>query len=218
MNNTLTEKLKASQGRALFYDYLKAEFDNPDELIQKFDILTDLYFQVNSVINISAIREIDDIYVKHYLDSIYPHKLFNGTCGDIGCGGGFPCLPLALVTNNKITGVESVGKKLLLIHKAVSELHLTNLNGDYARAEDLAKLHRKYDTTCARAVADIDKSLALCGPLTKTGGSIILYKTQTDEKAKNDTLTKYFLVLKEQTDYVLPGTDIKRRLFVYARS
>jgi len=218
MTDELKENLKNSQGRQIFKDYLSENFENADALLEKFDLLTSLYFEVNAVINISALKTVDDVYIKHYLDSLYPYKHFSGTCCDVGCGGGFPCLPLALATDLHITGVESVGKKLLLIRRAVSEIHIENLKADYARSEDLVKLHRSYDTTTARALADTDKSLSFCAPLTKTGGKIILYKTQNDSEAKQQTREKNFVVLNDTVDYVLPGTDIKRRLFIYSKN
>lgn len=214
----LKQQLDASDGRRIFNDFLHAEFENADELLQKFDDLTAMYFEVNSVINISALRTVDDVYIKHYLDSIAPHKYFSdGSICDVGCGGGFPTIPLAIVKENQMTGVDSVGKKLLLIHRCVSELHLKNLKADYARSEDLAKLGRKYDNVCARALADTDKALGFCAPLTKDGGRIILYKSQNDPPAKPETENKNRVRLSETVDYVLLGTDIKRRLFIYEK-
>lgn len=217
ITDELKAQIQASTGRKVFYDYLKSEFDNADGLLDKFDRLTELYFEVNSVINISAMRTVDDIYVKHYLDSVYPYKYFDGTVCDVGCGGGFPCLPLALVTDHTVTGVDSVGKKLLLIQRSVSELNIKNLKCDYARSEELAKLRREYDTVCARALADVEKSIAFCAPLAKSGGRIVLYKTQNDSQAKQQSLNKHGLTPVEVIDYILPSTDIKRRLFVYKK-
>ncbi len=216
MTDELKQQLNSSQGRKIFADFLTNTIKKP-EALETFDALTDLYFQVNSIINISAIKTVDDIYIKHYLDSVYPYDRIDGTVCDVGCGGGFPSLPLAIVTDNKITGLDSVGKKLLLIHRCVSELHITNIKGDYARSEDMVKLHRMYDTVCARALADVDKSLMFCAPLTKVGGKIILYKTQNDTQAKPETLEKCYVEPFETVDYVLPGTDIKRRLFIYKK-
>ncbi len=216
MDEKLKEQIEASNGRKILLNFITQKVNKP-ELIDVFDNITDLYMQVNSIINISAIKTVDDIYVKHYLDSIYPYELFGGTVCDVGCGGGFPSLPLAVTTGLTVTGVDSVGKKLLLIHRCVSELHITNIKTDYARSEDLAKLHRSYDTVCARALADVDKSIKLCAPLTKNGGKLILYRTQNDNPAKQETLNETGMTLTETTDYVLPETDIKRRILVYTK-
>ena len=127
MKNISTSELDNSRGRRIFDDFLLNNLENKD-LFQILDKLTELYIQVNSVINISALRNYDDIYIKHYLDSVYPYKYFDGECADIGCGGGFPCIPLSIVTDLNFTGIESVGKKLTLIKRCVSELNFKNIN------------------------------------------------------------------------------------------
>lgn len=215
----LNTELDNSEGRKIFARYLLNEFDDSKAILEKFDRLTKLYFEVNSIVNISALRTADDVYIKHYLDSIYPHKHFFGDCCDVGCGGGFPTIPLAVVNRNKITGVDSVGKKLVLIKKSVTELGLDNLDSVYTRSEDLAKLEKRYDTVCARALADTDKALAFCAPLAKNGGKIVLYRTQNpnDKPASEKTLIKYGVTLETSIDYVLPETDVKRRLLVYKK-
>ena len=213
----LQAELDGSAGRKIFCEFLYHNFENSQELLKKFDKLTEIYLQVLSIMNISAIKDVDGIYLKHYLDSVYPYKHFGGRCCDIGCGGGFPTIPLAIVTGLDITGVDSVGKKLLLLKRCVSELGLKNLKSEYARSEDLVKLDRKYDTVCARAVADVDKTLSYLAPLCTDGGKIVLYKTQNDSPAKQSTLDKYKVSLSEVSDYILPDTDINRRLFIYKK-
>lgn len=216
MDEQLKTQLESSNGRKILLNFLTEKVKKP-ELIDVFDDMTDLYMQVNAVINISALKSVDDIYIKHYLDSIYPYELFGGSVCDVGCGGGFPSLPLAVTTGLPVTGLDSVGKKLLLIHRCISELHIKNIKTEYARSEDMVKLHRSYDTVCARALADVDKSVTLCAPLTKSGGKLILYRTQNDNDAKPETLQKTGMTLSEKIDYVLPETDIKRRILVYTK-
>lgn len=215
MTDELKAQLDASDGRRIFAEFLRSI--DKEAALDKFDKLTDLYFQVNSVVNISGLKTVDDIYIKHYLDSAYPQDKFAGTVCDVGCGGGFPSLPLAILTDCTVTGLDSVGKKLLLIHRAVTELQLKNIKADYARSEDLVKLGRKYDTVCARALADADKALSFCAPLAAVGGRVILYRTQNDAEAKSQTVEKCGVSLSEAVDYVLPETDIKRRLFIYKK-
>lgn len=211
------QELNNSDGRRIFTDFLNEKFkNNTSALAEKFDLLTDLYLQFNSAINISALRTLDDIYVKHYLDSIFPFTYFRGNCCDVGCGGGFPCIPLALVTGLFFTGIDGVGKKLGLIKRAAAELQLENISGSHIRAEELARV-RTFDTVCARAVADMDKVLSFCAPLAENSGKIILYKTQSDDKATLKTEKKYKVELIDVIDYTLPSTDINRRLFIYEK-
>ncbi|MDE7464114.1 MAG: 16S rRNA (guanine(527)-N(7))-methyltransferase RsmG [Clostridiales bacterium] len=213
----IKNELESSNGRKIFNAFVSAEFENAAELIEKFDRLTELYFEVNAVINISALRTVDDVYIKHYLDSLYPYKHFSGAVCDVGCGGGFPTIPLAIATGLPITGVDSVGKKLQLIKRSQAELALDNLKFDYSRSEDLAKRRLIFDTVCARALADVDKAVSFCAPLLKPHGKLVLYRTQNDEPAKKSICDKYNVSLNETQDYVLPGTDIKRRLLIYRK-
>ncbi|MDE5592518.1 MAG: 16S rRNA (guanine(527)-N(7))-methyltransferase RsmG [Clostridiales bacterium] len=203
-------------GKTAFSDFLLENFSD-DTIINKFEALTKLYFEVNSVINISAIRNESDVYIKHYLDSIYPYKYFGGRCCDVGCGGGFPCLPLAIVTGLEFVGLDSIGKKLTLINRCVKEMGLNNISAVHSRAEDLAKKGDLFDTVSARAVSDVDKTLSYCAPLAKKGGKIVLYKTQNDNAALSSTEAKIKVRLVESKDYTLLNTDIKRRVFVYEK-
>lgn len=210
-------ELNKSEGRRILKEFLTEKFEQKaNALLQNFDILTELYFNFNAVTNISALRTLDDVYIKHYLDSVYPYSHFSGSCCDVGCGGGFPCIPLALVTPHEFLGIDSVGKKLALIMKASYELAMTNISFLHIRAEELSKT-RQFDTVCARAVADIDTALSYCAPLAKKDGKIILYRTQSDERAKEKTEKKYSIELSDVIDYTLPSTDIKRRLFIYGK-
>ena len=204
-----------SDGKQIFLSFLKQNFSS--DFSEKFELLTKLYFEVNSVINISALRTESDVYIKHYLDSIYPYKHFTGTCCDVGCGGGFPCIPLAIVTGLNFVGLDSVGKKLTLINRCKTELGLNNITSIHSRAEDVAKNGKLFDTVSARAVSDVDKSISYCAPLANKGGKIILYKTQNDGKAKAETEKKYNVRLFQSEDYTLFSTDIKRRIFIYEK-
>lgn len=212
----MTECSQNANGKQIFTEFLQQNFSDTT-LIEKFEKLTKLYFEVNSVINISALRNENDVYIKHYLDSIYPYKLFGGRCCDVGCGGGFPTIPLSIVTDCTVVGLDSVGKKLTLINRCAKELGLNNLSSIHARSEDLAKRGELFDTICARAVSDTDKTLMYCAPLAKPGGIIILYKTQNDSPAASATENKAKAELMQTEDYTLPNTDIKRRLFVYKK-
>lgn len=203
-------------GKTAFSDFLLENFSD-GTLINKFEALTKLYFEVNSVINISAIRAENDVYIKHYLDSIYPYKYFVGRCCDVGCGGGFPCLPLAIVTGLEFVGLDSVCKKLTLINRCVQEIGLNNITAVHSRSEDLAKKGELFDTVSARAVSDVDKTLSYCAPLTQKGGRIVLYKTQNDNPALSQTEKKLQIKLTNVNDYTLLNTDIKRRVFVYKK-
>lgn len=207
----------SSSGREILSRFLSEHF-KANELISVFDDITALYKQVNSVINISSLRTDDDIYIKHYLDSIIPYNYFTGDCCDVGCGGGFPTIPIAVVTGSNVLGIDGVGKKLRLIELCKSALDIDNLDCEHIRAEELARKSKKFDTVCARAVAETSVVLSYCAPLCKPGGSIVLYKTPNDLPANEKTLKKFNVTLFEIKDYFLPETTIRRRLFIYKKN
>lgn len=213
----LDEEIKNSFGRKIFGDFLELELKKP-ELLPCFDVLTKLYFEVNSIINISALRAVDDIYIKHYLDSLYPLSEFRGkTVCDVGCGGGFPSIPLAIASDFEVTGLDSVGKKLKLIELAVSALKLNNLKSEHARSEDFAKKGNSFDTVCARALADINTAVTFCAPLVNQHGRLILYRTQNDDMPKSEILNKFEFSAVKVKDYELSGTGINRRVYIFER-
>lgn len=216
MESNQRKMLELSFGRSIFKTFLEQN-GFADDKLQVFDRLTELYLKVNAVINISALKTFDDIYIKHYLDSLFPYKFFDGECCDVGCGGGFPCLPLAISTSLNFVGIDGVGKKLTLIKLCNTELNLNNISAEHTRAEELAKSDRKFDTVCTRALADADKALTFCAPLARRNGKILLYKTQNDVAAKPAIAEKQKVKLIETYDYTLLGTNINRRLFIYEK-
>lgn len=210
--------INAESAVSIFSEFLRESFADRYAILENsFEKLTNLYFEVNSIINISALRTLQDVYIKHYLDSIHPYKLFSGSCCDVGCGGGFPCLPLALVTNLDFVALESVGKKLTLVERARSKIGINNITPVKKRAEDYSKEKIGFDTVCARAVSDINTSLSYCAPLAKKDGNIILYKTKNDTAADKKITDKLGVKLVDTIDYTLYKTDINRRIFVYKK-
>lgn len=192
-----------------FINYLEKNYDS--NLIKVFDKYFELYSDFNSKINISSIKDKDEVFIKHFFDSIYPAEYFFGNCIDVGCGGGFPGVPLCIVNKNlNFTEIDGVNKKLDFVRLTASELNLNNVKALHVRAEELKQT---FDTVTARAVAPNEKLFKYCIPLVKKGGKFIAYKTQTGELDKS-LLKKYNVDLLEVKDYVLPDTDIKRRLYV----
>ena len=108
------------------------------ETARKFYDFTNLLTEENSHTNLTAIREIPDIIAKHYADCLLAEPFFpqNSTVIDVGCGGGFPTIPLAIVRPDlKITAVDSTAKKINFVQKAVDSLELLNVFPVCARAE-----------------------------------------------------------------------------------
>ena len=164
------------------------------EMENKFEIYYNRLIEVNSYMNLTAITEREEVYIKHFLDSLFITKAIDITkpfslC-DVGSGAGFPSIPLAIVTNNsKVTIIDALNKRINFINDLAQKLNLDNVNAIHARAEDYAKEKREdFDYVTARAVARLNVLVELCLPLVKVGGLFIAMKTQDEyelDEAKN---------------------------------
>lgn len=117
-------------------------------------MLEGLYSDWNSKINVISRKDIDDLYLKHVLHSLGIAKVFefpdNATVLDVGTGGGFPGIPLAILFPNvRFHLVDSIGKKITVVREVANSLHLSNVETEKARAEELPG---KYDFVVSRAV------------------------------------------------------------------
>ena len=152
-----------------------------DDIIEKFEKLTEIMIQTNAVMNITALTTIEKIIPLHYADCVkIVEKIPEGaTVIDIGCGGGFPILPLAIVRPDlKITGLDSTDKKVRYVQNTANELGL-KINTLSARAEDAAKIAQyrdSFDIIISRAVARMNLLDELCMPFVRVGGSFIAMK------------------------------------------
>lgn len=164
------------------------------ELINKysddFQKLYKLYSDFISHTNISAITSEEDVYRKHFEDSLITYPFISAQLKvnpplkiiDIGTGGGFPTLPLALVADREqlnlhFTALDSTAKKLKFIEIVKEDLALKNLNTLAARAEEITEDKREsYDIALCRSVASLPIILEICTPLIKLQGYFLAYK------------------------------------------
>ena len=131
----------------------------------------------NRRINLTAIRNVDDMVSGHLLDSLAVQPLLRGPAViDIGTGAGFPGLPLAIV-NPDIAFVllDSNGKKISFVQHVIGELNLTNVEAVKARAEDYAPANR-FDTVIARALATLPRLVELSARLVGEDGQLLALK------------------------------------------
>lgn len=157
------------------------------EKIKKFDIYYELLVSYNEKFNITAVSEKKDIYLKHFVDSLFGRELLiSGKLIDVGSGGGFPAVPLKIFNDGiKVTMVEATGKKCEFLKVLIKELDLKDTVVLNARAEDLAKdnkFREKFDYCTARAVARLNSLCEYCIPLIKVGGYFVAYKGDAEEE------------------------------------
>ncbi len=147
----------------------------------KFEFLYDKLTEVNRSLNLTSITERDEVIVKHFADCVRVARYIpiNAEAVDVGCGGGFPCLPLAIVRPDiKILAVDSVAKKLAFVDGVSRDLGLS-VGVAAARAEELGReetLRQHFDVCVSRAVARLDILSELCVPLVRVGGLFVSMK------------------------------------------
>lgn len=148
----------------------------------------DLLIEKNKVMNLTAIRERDDIIDKHFYDSILLNDLIKKEDKyiiDIGTGAGFPGLVLAILNEDKnFLLVDSVKKKIDFINDVIEKLELKNVKTSTKRAEELIKnMREKFDVGLCRGVASLPIILEYEIPFLKVGGRFLAQK-QNDEEIK----------------------------------
>lgn len=157
-----------------------------DEITRKMKYLCDELVRVNSYMNLTAITDVEGIVYRHIVDCLHVCSYIEKGAKviDVGCGGGFPTLPLAIARPDlEITALDSTAKKLEFVKSVANDLKL-NVTTVSARAEDLGcdPLHReKYDVCVSRAVARLSMLSELCLPLVRVGGTFLPMKGQDHE-------------------------------------
>lgn len=149
--------------------------------VSTFEQFTDLLQEENAHTNLTAIRDVSGIISKHYADCLLAASLFpqNATVLDLGCGGGFPTIPLAIARPDlRITAIDSTAKKIRFVEKAAVALSLSNVKPLCSRAEDpaLKPLRETFDVVTSRAMARMNVLCELALPFVKIGGTMIALK------------------------------------------
>ena len=147
-------------------------------------LLSERLVEVNQVMNLTAITDEDGIILRHLVDSLLISEYFdsNSTLIDVGCGAGFPSLPLAIVRPDlKITALDSTEKRIRYVAETAQMLGLTNVEAVAARAEEYANRvdkREKYDYATARAVANLPVLCELTIPFVRVGGKFVAMKAK----------------------------------------
>jgi 16S rRNA (guanine527-N7)-methyltransferase len=160
----------------------KYKLNISDEKCEKLWNFVEMMKKYNETTNITAITDNNDIIYKHILDSLLPVGLFkeNQKVLDIGCGAGFPSIPLTIALENvQFTAIDSVNKKTNFVNMVKNDLNLANINVFHTRIEDFLikpEFREQFDIVVSRAVAPLNIIIEYSAPALKNGGKIIAYK------------------------------------------
>ncbi len=166
-----------------------------DKILKKDEIIEKklAYFynmHINCNFNLTAIKDKEEFYLKHYYDSIYYFQEYGmpeGDLADIGSGGGFPGIVLGIYYPEKnITLIESISKKCKFLETAVSELGLNNIKVVNSRVENISE--EKFDIITARGVSSVKEVLKNTINISKKNTTWVMYKGEKLEDELKDAL------------------------------
>ncbi len=164
----------------------KRNFKLNENQINQFNQYFTSLIETNKKVNLTRITEKDEVYLKHFFDSITPLFTFGSvlkaadTLCDVGAGAGFPSIPLKIMLPElKVTIVDSLGKRLSFLQGLITQLNLKNVTLVHGRAEDVGQnkqYREQFDVVTARAVANMAVLSEYCLPLIKESGNFIALK------------------------------------------
>ena len=192
-----------------------------NDMLNKFELYYNKLIEVNSYMNLTAITEHDQVYLKHFYDSLTITKAIKGdnyNILDVGAGAGFPSVPLAIVKPNiNVTIIDSLNKRINFLNDLTKYIGIYNVLAIHARAEEFIKNKREsYDYVTARAVARLNVLAELCMPYVKVGGYFIALKG--NDKEEIDEASNAIKVLggkiEEIINFNLPDDQGERNIVV----
>ena len=190
-----------------------------DRQKEQYERYFELLVEWNEKINLTAITDKDEVYLKHFYDSIAP--ILQGLIEnqpirllDIGAGAGFPSLPMKILFPElDVTIIDSLNKRINFLHLLAEELGLDGVHFYHGRAEDFAQdkaFRAQFDLVTARAVARMQVLSELTIPYLKVGGRLLALKASNApeelEEAKT-ALNLLFSKVEDNLQYALPNGD-----------
>lgn len=180
-----------------------------DTMLKQFETYYEYLINQNEIMNLTAITDKEEVYLKHFFDSLWLTKVGsfdNATLLDVGSGAGFPSLPLKIINPSmKVTIVDALQKRIDFLNRLSDKLSIDDNKLIHGRIEEFIKKNY-FDFVTARAVARLNILTELCLPFVKVGGKFIAMKSINYEEelheAKN-AIEKLGGVIEEVIEYPL---------------
>ena len=190
-----------------------------EEKLEQLDIIYNTLVETNKTMNLTRITEKEDVYLKHFYDSLTLAKVYDlskvNTLCDIGTGAGFPGLVLKIFYPNlEITLVDSLLKRVKYLNNLIDKLQLTGIKAYHNRAEDLIRDGKKFDIVTARAVSALPKLLLWTMPLVNKNGSFLAMKGNVEEELElsKDIMKKHNWYVNKKETFTLPTKEDVRTI------
>lgn len=204
----------------------KLGIDLDQKTTEKFNDYEKLFLEKNSCINLISKNDAKLLFEKHIFDSLAislffdkQEKIKGKTLLDVGTGGGFPSIPIALLYDEiNVFALDSIRKKITVIDEIKTDLGITNLSTICDRAENISK---KFDYITTRAVAPVKIILEYAIPKLNNGGYFIAYKSQRAEDELKDAekkIKRMGIKVVDIIEYTLPlEENYKRNLLIFKK-
>ncbi|XJS10702.1 16S rRNA (guanine(527)-N(7))-methyltransferase RsmG [Aerococcaceae bacterium WGS1372] len=199
--------------------------------IDQFATYYQLLVEWNEKINLTAITEKSEVYLKHFYDSLMPLWMASdyftdqAKLMDVGAGAGFPSFPIKIVRPDlEITIVDSLNKRINFLNLLSEELGLEKVQAVHGRAEEVGQnkdYRGQYDLVTARAVASLNVLSELCLPMVQKGGYFVALKAQrADEEIQQaqKAITTLGAKFEEQISENLPVEESEREIIVIKKT
>lgn len=190
-----------------------------EEKLEQLNIIYNTLVETNKTMNLTRITEKEDVYLKHFYDSLTLAKVYDltkvNTLCDIGTGAGFPGLVLKIFYPNlEITLVDSLLKRVKYLNSLIDKLELTGIKAYHNRAEDIIKENKKFDIVTARAVSALPKLLLWTMPLVNKNGSFLAMKGNVEEELElsKDIMKKHNWYVNKKESFTLPTKEDVRTI------
>ena len=191
-----------------------------NEQLNALDIYCKFLLEYNSHTNLTAIKEEDQVYLKHFYDSLTFIKAIDlnkiNNLIDIGTGAGFPGMVLKIIYPNvSVTLLDSNNKKITFLQELSKKLHLDNINFFHGRAEEFCIKNRAtFDIVTARAVSNMNTLTELCMPLVKLNGYFIAMKGSNEQEVidSQDAIEILGGKIEENIKFNLPLEESGRQI------
>lgn len=196
-----------------------------EKKLKKLDEFYNLLILWNEKINLTTITAIQDVYLKHFYDSLTLFRVCDLTkdiniC-DVGSGAGFPGIVLKIFFPNlKITLVDSLNKRVNYLNTIIKKLGLVNIEAVHSRMEDFSKVNEeKYDIITARAVANLSVLSEISVKALKIQGKLVFMKALCDDELEMVLPKLSILGLKfnKVDKFLLPIEESNRSLIVFEK-
>lgn len=195
---------------------------------KNFDFFREELLSANEVMNLTAITDPGEVNLRHFADSLSLLSAYDFSGKrviDVGCGAGFPGLPLRLAKKDiSLTLLDALAKRIDFLQCVCDRLSLSDVECIHARAEELAAkegYRESFDIAVSRAVADLRMLCELTLPFVKAGGVFLAMKARDCEdeiKGSENAFKTLGAVLENRVDYTIPTTDITHTILIFRKT